>query len=167
MASSDALRDLQSFLDRSEGAKALPLASFSRPRAQSSEVSDVDVRTLAREIVARARPHAEAKDIDLLVYTSSASVRVERETFVQAVLALLENAIEATRRGHPVVMDVSETREGGSLWQVQDTGNGSNASLGRQASFTRGVVETHGGALHVESSTGVGTTVCISLPAMP
>lgn len=142
----------------------------SAPRAiDGGHFATLNARTLAREVQERARARADAKDVDVIVYSPSCSLEVQPEAFTQALLELLENAIEATRRGHPVVMDVTETPEGDLLWQIQDAGQGGNGgnALAAQAAFKRArrAIEAQGGTLQVESAPGVGTTVSIWLPA--
>jgi len=137
-----------------------------RPSTETDgrKLTKVDARDLARELSLRTRPRADAKNVDLIVYATSCTVCIDREPLAHALLGLLENAIEATRRGFPVVMDVREDTNGGLLWHIQDSGDGSD-DLGATAGHARSVVESHGGVLHVESAPGVGTTVSLWLPS--
>jgi signal transduction histidine kinase len=88
---------------------------------------------------------------------------VEPTSFADALGELLDDAVRATRRGHPVVVDVHETHEGAVLWQIQDVGEG-YPEQGSGVALARVVAERHGGILRVESAPGVGTTVSVWLP---
>lgn len=151
---------------------------LTRPRASEADhppaalsFIDVDPASLTREACAPLCERANAKDTDILVYCACPTVRVEPRSFSIVLHDLIENAIDATRRGHPVVVDVRETGDD-VLWQIQDAGIGMRAGeLARLGDSSRGgvalahaIVERHGGLLRFESAPGVGTTVSILLP---
>jgi two-component system sporulation sensor kinase A len=143
-------------------------------------LSPVDARELMRQVVERVRSDADAKNVDVVVHCSCGPVWVEPEAFSDALYELLDNAVRATRRGHPVMVDVRETADGDVLWQVQDAGAGmadvdlarlgqttdqawpSGPGLGVALAWT--VVEEHHGLLRFETSPSVGTTASIWLP---
>jgi signal transduction histidine kinase len=49
---------------------------------------------------------------------------VQPRAFSDALCELLKNAIRASRRGYPVILDAYRTCEGDSVWEVQDLGDG-------------------------------------------
>jgi signal transduction histidine kinase len=133
----------------------------------------------SRQIRERTRDHAQAKDIDVLVYCACRRVRVQLCAFAAAAHELLHNAIQATRRRHPVILDVSETSAGDVLWQIRDSGHGMPkqvlSNLGKPPRSACGgsglgvalaweVIERHDGLLRFESAKGIGTTTSIWLP---
>ena len=145
----------------------------------SGTFARVEPRDLIRGIVTRVRPHAEAKDVDVVVYCTSGPVWVEPRAFSDALFEVLDNAVRATRRGYPVFVHVRDTADGDVLWQIQDEGEGMterdlarlghapDAAEGRRLGVARAwaLVEAHGGMLHFESAPRVGTTASIWLPA--
>ncbi len=90
----------------------------------SGTFARVEPRDLIRGIVTRVRPHAEAKDVDVVVYCTSGPVWVEPRAFSDALFEVLDNAVRATRRGYPVFVHVRDTADGDVLWQIQDEGEG-------------------------------------------
>jgi hypothetical protein len=153
-------------------ARARPRAdSLGRAPSETLSFVDADPVALAREACTTLRERADAKGTDILVYCACRAVHVEPQTFCIVLHDLIENAIEATRRGHPVVVDIREI-EGDVLWQIQDAGAGMGAgalaNLGDSSSggvaLAHAIVERHGGLLRFESAPGVGTTVSILLP---
>jgi signal transduction histidine kinase len=51
-------------------------------------------------------------DVDLVLHCSCATLWVQPRAFSQAIYEILDNAIRATRRHHPVVVDLRDTGEG-------------------------------------------------------
>ena len=135
------------------------------PAAGSSEI---DAKELTQRVLDRVRAHADAKDVDIVVYCTCGLVCVQPHAFSDALHELLHNAVRATRRGHPVIVDIRDVGEGDVLWQVQDAGEGRSerglAVPGQDVSIAQAVVEAHGGVLRFESAPGVGTTATIWLP---
>lgn len=141
---------------------------------------DVDPRELVAPLFARFRRRADAKQVDLMQSCSLPSIRVKPQAFSRALSELIENALEASSSGHPVLIDMRETGDGDSLVQVQDVGCGmSRATLlgigeppsmspTRPAGFgilmARSIIDDHRGVLHFDSAPGVGTTATVWLP---
>jgi signal transduction histidine kinase len=126
---------------------------------------------LARPIRERVRLRADSKNVDVIFYCTCGFVWVQPHIFPEALYELLDNAIRANRDGHPVIVDVRNTREGDALWQVQDAGGGMSAqtlaALGvpcHGVARAWAIIETHDGLLSFESALGVGTTATIWLP---
>lgn len=140
--------------------------------------------------VARARgPHAKEKNIILEfkgeVMVGKAFVRIDEEKLVNAVQAVIENAIEYTLPGGNVWVGVKQEREG-LIFEIKDTGIGISAGDVKKIfyQFYRGVeaqrlnpggfgvgmflaksfVDGHNGTISVESDEGKGTTVRIWIP---
>jgi signal transduction histidine kinase len=139
----------------------------------------VEAHELAQRARERVRAAADDKHVDVVIYSTCSPLWVQRQAFEEALYELLDNAVRATRRRHPVLVDVRNSSDGDVLWQIQDTGEGMSedalARLGRpprsvaESGVDRAwaVIEKHGGMLRFESALGVGTTASIWLPATP
>ena len=143
----------------------------------------VNPQELVGQVCGRVRDFADTKDVDIVLDCICRQAYVHPQTFSEALYELLDNAVRATRRHHPVMVDVRNTSEGDVLWQIQDTGEGipekilaelgqplpaiSEVGPGLGVAFAWAVVEKHGGLLRFESAPGVGTTATIWLPCTP
>jgi len=151
------------------------------PPTDADPFATVAVMDLARPVRERVRVRADSKNVDVIFYCTCGCVWVQPHIFREALYELLDNAIRANRDGHPVIVDVRNTREGDALWQVQDAGGGMSAqtlaTLGFPVTVEVGqehaglgvarawaIIETHDGLLSFESELGVGTTATIWLP---
>lgn len=117
--------------------------------------------------------------------TDKTFVRIDEEKLVNAVQAVIENAIEYTLPGGNVWVVVKQEREG-LIFEIKDTGIGISADDRKKMfyQFYRGVeaqhlnpggfgvgmflaksfVEGHNGTVSVESDKGKGTTIRIWIP---
>ena len=106
--------------------------------------------------------------------------RVDRQLLTQAILNLLQNALEATPAGGTITLTAA-SHEHGIRIEVADTGHGIPADqvgkifnlyfttrtsgTGLGLAVTQQIVTQHGGRIDVTSSVGQGTRFAISLPA--
>jgi two-component system sporulation sensor kinase A len=133
----------------------------------------VDPRELIQQVCDDVREHADSKDADIIIHCSCRSVWAVRQALRDALSELVFNAVKATRRGHPVIVDARQAGEGVVVWQVQDHGEGlSETALGDLVrpphpgvARAWSVIAHHGGSLSFESALGVGTTASLWLPA--
>ena len=106
----------------------------------------------------------------------------------QVLVNLLDNALQYTGAGGTISLTAS-VREGMVAFAVADTGRGIPAAeiprlferfyqvdrarsgggrhVGLGLAIVREIVDAHGGAIHVESTEGAGTTVTVSVPLAP
>lgn len=174
--------DIRALLD-SEGLMGFPLRRVELGAALHALSLDAFAAVAARELLAQVRervlPRANSKNVDVVVYCTCGRVWVQPEALSQALFELLDNAIKAAKRGRPVVVDVRDTKDGDTFWQVHDVGVGVSdralAELGKPCcqlgraprlgvAFAWAVIDAHGGLLHYESARDVGTTVSLWLP---
>ncbi len=148
----------------------------------------VNVADLARAAVGQFAPLAEASGVHLTLESDSdAYVEGDPDRLSQVLRNLLSNALRHTPAGGRVTVQVISEARGVSL-NVADTGSGiapedlphvfdrfyrGDRSRSRQGggaglglAIARQLVLAHGGALHVESQPGVGTTFRVQLPKM-
>jgi PAS domain S-box-containing protein len=151
-------------------------------------VEDVDLVTIAREVLDAATPAAEAKGVRLNgpEGAPSVGVRGDERRLRQIVWNLVTNAVKFTDAGGSVTVQVSATDAAAAI-QVSDTGRGIGAAflphvwerfrqgdsstsrqhggLGLGLAVVRHLVEMHGGTVHVESEgAGKGSTFRVEIP---
>ncbi|MEW5705056.1 MAG: ATP-binding protein [Pseudomonadota bacterium] len=105
----------------------------------------------------------------------------------QSLINLVSNAVKFTQRGGAVAVSVGETKDGGVLVRIEDTGIGiakedipkifepfvqveSAYSRGHEGTglglpLAKKIMELHDGAVEIESELGIGTTVTLRFPA--
>ena len=151
----------------------------------------VDLPPLVTDVVARLEPEAAAKGVTITaIVPTRAIVLGLAARLEQALLNLIGNAVKYTRAGGQVTVSAKTTGDAASpavVVSVADTGIGipaanvpyvfdkfyrvRNASTqgiegtGLGLAIAKGIVEAHGGRIHVESREGQGTTFTLSLPA--
>ncbi|QIN82147.1 PAS domain S-box protein [Rubrobacter tropicus] len=158
-------------------------------RSESSappfRMEPVPVKALLNSLAKRAASVAAGHGATLAVSPfGDGIVRADPTRVEQAVLALVENAGKYGPEGQTITLD--SAIEGGELRvQVRDRGPGiPEADLphvferfyrasdvgepgnGLGLSIARTIVQAHGGRIEVESKTGQGTQVCVSLPLL-
>jgi signal transduction histidine kinase len=149
--------------------------------------SEVDMGSLAREIVDEASGRAEAAQVHLEVEIASGDVRVMGDStrLKQAIMNLVDNAVKYNKPGGKV--KISAKAEGTVVSvEVHDTGIGiSQADLprvferfyrvdksrsrsmggsGLGLSIVKKIIEDHKGAITADSNPGEGSTFRIVLP---
>lgn len=135
---------------------------------------------ILQNVCGRALDHAEERNVPLILHCACRRVYV-RDTFAEALFHLLDNAINANRSGHPVIVDVRDEVEGHTLWQIHDMGLGMAPTVlaelgdpfwrlhddgsGLGVAIANAIIQEHQGILRFESGVGVGTTATVWLPA--
>lgn len=147
-----------------------------------------DARVYFGEAIARMRPVAEAKGIELKnKKTPSAQVRLDAYQFGRVIQNLITNAVKYSPSGTTITISYS-------VWakylyiRVKDQGEGiakdslpyifdqfykedktraDGASNGLGLYITREIVRDHGGRIYVKSKKGKGSTFVVAIPVEP
>jgi two-component system cell cycle sensor histidine kinase PleC len=150
------------------------------------ERETLDVEDMISASVDELRSAAEAKGITLTAeVTSQQALSGDREQLNKVLTSLLRNAVKYTPEGGVVSVRTRMMNDNVSIY-VEDTGAGmapeALARVGRPfeqidtplengmrgsglgLAIARSLVELHGGALHIRSTVGTGTIVCVQLP---
>ncbi|MDP9457747.1 MAG: hypothetical protein CYG60_16665 [Actinobacteria bacterium] len=149
---------------------------------QEPDLRVLDLDGVAKEAAARMKPLAESSGVALSVKGRGGRVRADHEWLEQALLVVLNNAVQHSERGGEV-----RVRLAGSSVIVEDEGPGINeadlphvferfyrgkqdpARAGAPGGFGLGLaickelVEMMGGKISISSREGVGTAIEISL----
>ena len=166
----------------------LDLAKIEAGRMELDE-QEVDLRNLLCDGIGTLQPRAEARG---LVLESSCQpglprVRADDRALRQIVFNLLSNAVKFTPPGGRVTAFAERIGDGEIAFGVRDTGIGIAASnverifenfgqsrhdittaergTGLGLAIVKGLIEAHGGSVHLGSTPGVGTEVTAILPA--
>ncbi len=111
--------------------------------------------------------------------TNLNSIQADRDQMKQVVLNIIQNAVEAMPTGGRLLLSIEEeTNEGepGLCLKVVDNGKGISSSAlprifepffttgkhrgtGLGLAICRNIIESHGGEIHAESQSGIGTTM--------
>ncbi len=155
-----------------------------------SQISDVDLNTLAMQFVADRKPIAQQKGLELFINTRSIPpIKGDADLIGQAISILLTNALNYTPEGGTITIRTGTRWSDGGLWAgiaVIDTGYGiapedqahlferfyrgkagqesgvSGTGLG--LSLAKEITTHHNGKIEVESAPGQGATFSIWLP---
>lgn len=143
---------------------------------QVAQTAPIDLIALAGDIAARfAGVHPV-----VLTRETPVSVMGNREALEQALIHLVQNAIDASLPGHPVFLDVTSTGLTGTI-EVIDSGKGMSPEFIRTGLFkpfvssksggfgigafeARELIRAMGGRVSVESREGLGTRFAVAMP---
>jgi signal transduction histidine kinase len=167
----------------------LDLAQVDAGKLKLRDEEGVELGPIADACIALVREQANAGGICLaLEIEDRLPLLVADPTrLTQILLNLLSNAVKFTNPGGTVTLAIRRAQGGGGVIEVRDTGQGMTAaeieialqpfgqvdsSLSRRHSGTglglplaRQLAELHGGSRGVDSETGRGTTVIVTIPA--
>jgi signal transduction histidine kinase len=152
--------------------------SFARPFDGLRLVSSV-LENVLREVASVVEAQAALQRVTLLVEAESVCLAVDENKLKQALLNLVTNALEATPSGGRIRLAARSEGNHAEI-VISDSGRGIPAEAlarvgtpffttrqqgtGLGLAIARGIVEQHGGELSIDSVSGSGTRVRISLP---
>ena len=152
--------------------------SFARP-FDGLRLVDAGLGNVLREVASVVEAQAAVQRVGLVVEAERVNLAVDENKLKQALLNLLTNALEATPAGGTIRLSATAARDRAEI-VVSDSGRGIPAEVlarvgtpffttreqgtGLGVAIARGIVEQHGGELSIDSGSGGGTRVLISLP---
>ena len=175
---------------RSEAARLVTLIEDIIRLSQLDEgvelpTESVALRPLAEEIVSSLHDTAAAKNVSLIVTGEAAAVRSVRRLLSEILYNLCDNAIKYNVPNGSVTVDLSPTANGAAL-TVSDTGIGippehqsrvferfyrvdkshsrASGGTGLGLSIVKHAVQDLGGAIHLDSTPGQGTSIRVTIP---
>jgi len=148
---------------------------------------NIDLCGVIRETMRVVTLQAAKKNIEITTeIPDSVSLYADRRAVKQILINLLINAVKFTGQGGQVTLRARKVRNSLAL-SIEDTGCGiprealtklgrpfeqvenqysrSHNGSGLGLAISRSLAELHGGALRIRSTEGVGTIVCVRLPA--
>lgn len=150
---------------------------------------DVDVAGVIDGAMRLLAPRAETSHVTITADVESGlpPLCADERKLKQILINLLSNAVKFSNDGGEVIVRVWSPKDGGFVFQVEDSGigialqdipkalapfqqidsdlNRSYEGTGLGLPLTKSLVELHGGSLNLDSTIGVGTTVTVRFPA--
>lgn len=143
-----------------------------------------DLNRVVADVLQLLEPQSSANRVERRLELDERGCRAvfDEASVRSALMNLMLNAVQAMPDGGTLRV---VTRAGGAavIVEIADTGRGmtegeaanifepfyttKSQGLGLGMSYARKVIEQHGGAVHVESRAGEGTTIRVELPAEP
>jgi two-component system, NtrC family, sensor kinase len=149
-----------------------------------SSCREWDIVPLAQEVIAELEQNGKLKNIRVETEFPAEPLEcsIDRSPFGQALLNIMNNAVEAMPDGGElkvacratgsgkvaiVIMDDGESIPESELRKVFDpfyTTKQNSGNMGLGLSIAKGIVDAHGGSLAIRSTPGRGTAVTIIIP---
>ncbi|OGD83092.1 hypothetical protein A2165_04120 [Candidatus Curtissbacteria bacterium RBG_13_40_7] len=147
---------------------------------------NISLKAVIQEACRKAEQLAKKKGIKIQNKIKNFTLQVEKNTFCQLFVILLDNAIKYNPKGTKIILS-SEKTDDHVIIKVSDTGSGIKkeeiqhlfdrfyrgdksrtklevAGYGLGLSIAKGIVEKHSGSIEVESEEGKGTTFTVKIP---
>jgi signal transduction histidine kinase len=162
------------------------LRDFYRPRGAADLFEPLDLKDIALQSIALAKPRAAQREagktvsfeIDLIDHVTASGIGAELR---EVLTNLIFNALDAIPSAGVVTVR-TRRKDGEAILEVNDTGSGmtpevrerclepffttkGDVGTGLGLAMVFGIIKRHQGTLEIESEVGRGTTVRIRLPA--
>jgi two-component system NtrC family sensor kinase len=154
------------------------LLAFSK--SDGSRTAPLSLRKVLAESVELARAHESVKYLQVELPDSDATIIADQQQMIQVLVNILINAGQAMK-GNGVIRCSIFIDNGNATLQIADEGKGmtdeemarafdpffttKEDGTGLGLAVTYGIIDGHGGSIHLDSVRGKGTTVSITLPA--
>ncbi len=156
--------------------------NFTRPLSGLS-LENIPLDHLVNDVVTFHEGMAEEMSVDLQFASVPVRVSCDPMKLQQALINIIQNALEACTGGGKVVVRVGEWAEDGARIEIQDSGAGLSEEYRAhlfEPGFTtkekgsgiglvvaKAIVEQHGGELEFEEGISSGCLVVVTLPKQP
>lgn len=153
------------------------LLNFARPR--EPELAPLDLAAVVHEVVGALGQEYAAQDITLETDLRAAPMQGDADQLHQLAINLLTNALKASPPGSAVRV-ATAVRSGDAVLEVRDHGEGipherldevwtpfvttGGGGTGLGLPIVRRIVESHGGAVTLDSDPGTGTVATVRFP---
>lgn len=144
--------------------------------AQELDLKVINLAELSDRLIARFAPFHDVK----IAHVTHCEVMADAEALEQALVHLLQNAVDASEAGEPVFIELSSAGARANI-QIIDSGRGMTPNFVRNGLFkpfvssksggfgigaleARELIRGMGGRLNVESREGIGTRFSASFP---
>ena len=152
-------------------------------RLKEPHFQDCDLAEIIRHALRLIRSDAQARRVNIVerVPEQSSRARVDRDQFIQVLLNLFLNGLEAMPAGGTLRVGIDVSQEGDFHIEITDTGAGvreedlpyifepffttKSKGTGLGLAVVQQIVENHYGTISVSSRLGEGTTFRVRLPA--
>jgi PAS domain S-box-containing protein len=156
-------------------------------RTLSIEPAAAEVDALLRETVAAHEAAAGEKGVSLVTHVEPdlPEVLIDEQRIQQVLANLVTNALRFTPEGGRITLRAERHDARTAVFTVTDTGHGistehlprlfdrfwksglDRSSTGLGLSIARGIVESHGGTIRVDSQPGLGSSFSFTVPVVP
>jgi signal transduction histidine kinase len=153
-------------------------------KKQVGDLGLVSIRAIVDRAVQLIQHHFRISNVEfeLIVEDADATLMCDENQIQQALVALFVNAVEAMPEGGKLVLRINRLDSGELQLHVTDSGAGipqedlshvfepffttkkEGKGVGLGLSVVYGIVERHGGTIHVQSAVGKGTTFTLAFP---
>ena len=155
---------------------------FSRPPAL--HLAPIAPQSLLERLHSLVEPEARQRGVECTVRASTdlPMLKADDNVLSQALLNVIINALQAVDDGGHVVLSAERLGESFLRFRIEDDGCGipeqdmervldyyyttKDTGSGLGLSIAQGIVQQHGGVLHLQSRPGAGTTVDLEMPAI-
>lgn len=149
------------------------------------EKTDIDIYSLAKEIMQGFKIGFEEKKIDVKLYGEETHVFADRKRIGQVIANFLSNAIKYTDENGSISVSVTKNDKQ-AVFSVKDTGIGipfseqnrvferfyrtdksrtrKTGGVGIGLSISKAIVKAHNGTIRCESEPGAGSNFIVTLP---
>jgi PAS domain S-box-containing protein len=163
------------------------MLAFARAGKRDLVLSDIDIETLAKDVMESLAPACEGRQVQMLV-RAQGRVRADAAAIRQVLTNLLENAIKFTRSRDVARIELRSRVVGGeTICSLEDNGVGFDPQYAHKLfgifqrlhdgeefegtgiglGIVKRIIDKHGGRVWAESTPGAGATFFFALPLLP
>jgi signal transduction histidine kinase len=145
------------------------------------EYNKEDLNSFIQQVCDSCRTNASEKEVifSLDLHPDPVNFVIDKIRMERAITNLLNNAIDASQRGHIVTVSAKPEKDSIAI-KIKDSGSGmdketlesifipfysrKNNGTGLGMAIAKKIIEDHQGKIHIDSQPGIGTEAIIELP---